>query len=278
MQVGRFFRTAFKAIGFAIVLGGGVSLFADPMRVEERSDFEALVDESGFYGCIAIYDISQNVCYAGYGEQLDDPRIPASTFKVCSSLVALQTGVIEGPESVILWDGVIRSRPEINKDLTFRNALQVSAVPHYQQLVRKIGPQRMQHWIDTADYGNRDLSGGDDQFWLVGGLRITPREQLRFLEKLIREELAFDKQHQRTVKSMMLVEDGEGYRLFGKTGWATLEGESHFGWWVGWVETEKGTFVFVSSLQATGDAKGFGPARLQIAREALATLGLIPST
>lgn len=265
-----------RAFGIAAIAGVSFPLFAGTMRVEERPDFTALVDDTGFYGCVAVYDISEGVCFAGYGEQLDDPRIPASTFKVCSSLVALQTGVIEGPDSVIPWDGVERSRPEINKDLTFRNALQVSAVPHYQQLVRKIGPQRMQHWVDAVAYGNQDLSGGDGQFWLVGGLRITPREQLLFLEKLVRESLAFDRRHQSTVKDMMLIEAGEDYRLFGKTGWATLEGDSHFGWWVGWVETEGGVFVFVSSLQAKGSADGFGNARLAVARGALAKLGLIP--
>lgn len=44
-------------------------------------------------------------------------------------------------------------------------------------LARRIGPVRMQHYVDAAEYGNRDLSGGLDQFWLTGNLRISPREQ-----------------------------------------------------------------------------------------------------
>src|SRR5690606_19650780 len=104
-------------------------------------------------------------------ELVDERFIPASTFKVFSSLVALETGVIESERSVITWDGIKRGRSEINRDLDLQTAFRLSAVPHFQDLVRRIGTERMQHYIDLVGYGNQRISGGLDQFWLTGDLR-----------------------------------------------------------------------------------------------------------
>ena len=110
--------------------------------------------------------------------------IPASTFKIFSALVALETGVIADISTVMPWDGVVRGRTELNQDLTLLEGFRLSAVPHFQALVREIGAQRMQQHIDAVGYGNRDISGGIDQFWLTGALRISPLEQVQFLQRL----------------------------------------------------------------------------------------------
>lgn len=55
-------------------------------------------------------------------------------------------------------------------------------------MARDIGEQQMQEWIDKCSYGNRDISGGIDRFWLSSTLTISPMEQVDF-EKLYKEEL-----------------------------------------------------------------------------------------
>lgn len=69
--------------------------------------------------------------------------LPASTFKILSSLVALETGVAADDHAIIKWDGITRYPSELNQDLDMRTAFRLSATPHYQQLARFIGPDLM---------------------------------------------------------------------------------------------------------------------------------------
>ena len=69
-----------------------------------------------------------------------EARLPASTFKIPNSLIALETGVVEDPDKdVFKWDGVKRSIEAWNMDHTMRTAIAVSAVPVYQEIARRIG-------------------------------------------------------------------------------------------------------------------------------------------
>ena len=159
----------------------------------------------------------------------DQEFLPASTFKIPNSLIALETGVIADEREVLKWDGQKRSVPEWNKDHDMRSAIAVSAVWFYQELARRVGAKRMQEWIDRIGYGNRDLSGGIDQFWLTGGLRITARQQIEFLRRLYADELPFSARTRRIVKDILVLERTAEYVLRGKTG---LAGARPAGGWL----------------------------------------------
>src|SRR5207302_1318723 len=114
--------------------------------------------------------------------------LPASTFKIPNSVIALETGVVGDPDKdVFKWDGVVRSIEGWNRDHTLRSAIAASAVPVYQEIARRIGAERMQKYVDLFEYGNRDIGGGVDQFWLTGNLRIDPIQQIDFVDRLRRE-------------------------------------------------------------------------------------------
>ena len=104
--------------------------------------------------------------------------LPASTYKIPNTLIALETGVATGSNFPMAWDSTIAPRqpwwPEIwNQDHTLRTALTNSVVWYYQELARRIGAPRMQKYLDQFAYGNRNISGAIDQFWLSGGLRTS---------------------------------------------------------------------------------------------------------
>ncbi len=61
----------------------------------------------------------------------------------------------------------------------------------------------MQQFIDAVGYGNGNISGGIDEFWLTGDLRISPREQVDFLVRLYRGALPFSPTTMAMVKEMM---------------------------------------------------------------------------
>jgi beta-lactamase class D len=207
---------------------------------------------------------------------VDRPLIPASTFKIISALVALETGVIADAQTVIPWDSVTRDRPEINRDLDLQTAFRLSAVPHFQSLVRRIGSVRMQQALDTIGYGNRNIGGGIDQFWLTGALRISPRGQVAVLTRLLHDELPLSRRSMAIVRAMMVHEATASYTIRAKTGLTTPPGSETVGWWVGWVERGPAVHVFATALEAAAPTADFNAQRLAVTRCALQALSILP--
>ena len=242
--------------------------------VQELPQARASIDSTGFEGSVLVYSTSDGTSAAGHAERVDRRLIPASTFKIFNALVALETGVVSDPMTVIKWDGITRGRRELNVDLDLQKAFRISAVPHFQSLARSIGAERMQHFLDAVNYGNRSISGGIDKFWLSGGLRISAREQVDFLARMRQGELPFSPATVAAVMYMMVVETTPEYTVRGKTGWAILNAKENIGWWVGIVERESCAHVFATVLEGVAPGPTFGPARKTVTREVLDQLGV----
>ncbi|MDA3130251.1 hypothetical protein GJS40_09380 [Aliibacillus thermotolerans] len=108
----------------------------------------------------------------------------------------------------------------------------------------------MQKHLNRINYGNRDISGGIDTFWLDSSLRISAQEQMAFMERLVREKLPFHKQTMKTVKRMMIDDEQDSYTIHGKTG--TRLSDMGLGWYVGFVETKKDIWVFSTNVDSSG--------------------------
>src|SRR5207248_976054 len=148
-------------------------------RSEIRNDLTKRFFEAGTVGTCVGYKVDDYLIIASDKDRSGQAQLPASTFKIPNSLIALETGVVEDPDKdVFKWDGVARSIEAWNKDHTLRSAIAASVVPAYQEIARRIGPGRMQKFVDLLEYGNRDIGGGIDQFWLTGNLRIDPMQQV----------------------------------------------------------------------------------------------------
>jgi len=266
----KFFLLALLAIYSAAIVAQ-----SDSMQVRELKIATDIIDRSGYAGTIAVYREGDEFYQAAYPERANKALIPASTFKIVSAMVALDTGVIKGASSIVPWDGVTRSRTELNKDLDLTTAFRVSAVPHFQTLVREIGPQTMQLYIDSFGYGNQDISGGDDTFWLQGNLKISPVEQLKLLRRLYDDDLPVRPEVMSAVKEMMISEKTDSYTVHSKTGLAVLENGHNVGWWVGWIVSGDECLFFASALEADSPDAAFIPTRLSVVRELLETMGLL---
>lgn len=72
------------------------------------------------------------------------------------------------------------------------------------------------------------------------------------MEKLVREELPFEERHQKTVKRMMIQDEQDDYTLHGKTG--TRLSDLGLGWYVGFIKTDKTTWVFAVNVNGSGTA------------------------
>ena len=247
----------------------------DPPREDfdrPQENFASAFTSAGVKGTCILYDLERET-YSGYRpDRWDSMYIPASTFKILNSLISLETGVIADEHTVIPWDSVSRSRAAWNQDHTMASAFKASVVWFYQELARRIGADRMQRYLDVSDYGNRTMGGEIDQFWLNGGLRISPRQQIGFLVRLYRGTLPFSPVTMAAVREIMIQEKTERYTLRAKTGWSDAASPG-VGWYVGYVERGGRTVFFATELDIRVDKDL--TARVEITRTILRQLGLI---
>jgi beta-lactamase class D len=180
----------------------------------------AAFDAESARGTMMIRRVSDGREWVHAPARADSGFIPASTFKIANAAIALETGAVTGPDEFFPWDGVERQFGGWNRDHTLHTAMAASAVPVYQEVARRIGAPRMAEWLRRLDYGNADIGGGLDRFWLTGELRISAREQLDFLTRFVRAELPLSHETRAAVASMILTDSGDDWALFAKTGWA----------------------------------------------------------
>ena len=248
---------------------------AQQASVEVRDDFKKQFEQFHVHGSFTLYDLRNNKWILCNQEQLKRLFIPASTFKICNSLIGLESGVITDEDFRIKWDGVVRSRPEWNKDQDLKTAFKNSTVWYYQELARRVGGQRMKRWLDTLGYGNADTSGGIDVFWLFGGLRITPEQQVLFLKRLFTGELPLSKRTMDIVRRIMIVKDTAFYSHRAKTGWSGQDGLD-IGWYVGYLQTESNVYFFATCIQRQeSENPDFLRSRIEITLAILKDLGLV---
>jgi beta-lactamase class D len=242
-------------------------------NVTKDESLKTYFDSAGVTGCFGLFNNGENnfIIY-NLPRYRDSAYTPASTFKIVNSLIGIQTGIVTDENMVIKWDGIKRWNEEWNKDLTMKEAFAVSAVPWYQELARRIGRDTMKRWIDSLGYGNRNISGPIDSFWLNNHLKIKPDEELGLVKKLYFDQLPFFKRTQDIVQSIMLREQNSNYKLYYKTGFGILENGHELGWVVGWIEENRHPYFFVLNMESS-EKDRVVKARLKLLRDLLTHLG-----
>lgn len=209
----------------------------------------------------AIFYYPEADTYVVYQKELSEKRSsPCSTFKIFSTYVGLDTGVIQMNDSVRTWNGTVYWYEPWNRDIGLPDAFRQSCVWYYRQVIDDIGQPVMQAYIDEMNYGNRDISDwkGDFNegepladlkgFWLESSLKISPKEQIQVLRRIMEHpkkgELA------NTLKLLMLTRDdaATGLKVYGKTGFGRVDGKNTDAWFVGLYERDGKTAYFALRL------------------------------
>ncbi|MEP6511448.1 MAG: class D beta-lactamase [Dokdonella sp.] len=253
---------------------------ASEARWEEHPEWAPEFSDRGVVGTALILDEQANRYLVFDRKRAESRFSPASTFKLFNALVALDTGAVKDEYEVIRWDGVKRHFDNWNRDQSLASAMKFSAVWFYQEIARRAGSLRMQGWIDKTGYGNRDIGGSIDRFWLSGQLRISAVEQIAFLHRLAAGTLPFSARAQETVRRISMVDSAPDYVLRGKTGWAVSEDTARaldLGWFVGWVERGGRRWFFAINVDMPNGLVD-APKRMAIARAVLARSGALPAS
>lgn len=205
---------------------------------------------------------------------------PASTFKIANSLIALDTGALSGIDVELRVD--LDSYPEedwwqpawATTTYDLRGAFQNSVYPIYRSIASNIGESAMSQYLDRFDYGNQDISSGLDSFWVAGSVEISAMEQVGFLQRLHHNSVGLQQSTLDGLREIMLVEETDAYRLFGKTGAALLaDGNVQF-WYVGFVEKATGVHYFAFNMQRPPSPQN-AQLRIELSRAYLREFGII---
>ncbi|MBS7532035.1 class D beta-lactamase [Hazenella sp. IB182353] len=226
---------------FVLTVSMGSSVKAGQQDVEEFHTGQ---------GTMVLKNLKNNHVYIYNTKRSKERFTPESTFKVANALIGLETSAVRDEYEVKRWDGVEREFENWNRDHSLASAMRESAIWFYQDMARTIGEEEMQKNISRFNYGNQDISGGIDTFWLGSSMKISALEQVVFIEKLVEEQLPIAEKHQKTVKRMMIQDEQDEYILHGKTG--TRLSDLGLGWYVGFVENEQGIWVFAVNVDGTG--------------------------
>ena len=251
-----------------------------PSRAEniaQTIDFGRHFQELGVEGSIMIYDLKSDRVYQHNPQRNSTAFLPASTFKILNSLISLETKVISDELAILTWDGIQRQIPAWNRDLNMKEAIKLSAVWFYQVLARRVGHEQMQKWVKNVGYGNQKIGSKEDidKFWLEGELRITPSEQIQFLQRLYKNDLPFSERSLNLVKDIIIVEQTPDYTLRAKTGLVGFGQQTapQIGWYVGYLEKNKNVYFFATNIDIR--SKNDPSLRIELTRRCFKDLALL---
>jgi beta-lactamase class D len=199
----------------------------------------------------------------------DEEVTAASTFKIAISLMGFDARLLEDAHSPA-WpfhEGYADWRPEWRQTIDPTSWIKYSVVWYSQQVTQKLGPARFQDYVHAFHYGNEDVSGdpgkhnGLTRAWLSSSLKISPHEQLTFLEKLLNRQLPVSSHALDMTRAITRIGVEDGWEIYGKTGTGapvgadgTRDEARSYGWFVGWARKGATVIVFARLIQDDGQA------------------------
>ena len=220
---------------------------------------------NGLNGTAVVYDAA-NSRYTIYNSDLAETRrSPCSTFKIISSLIALENGIIIPEDSTRVWSGEIFWNEDWNRDIDFSEAFRTSCVWYYRQVIDDIGQDMMQKELTKLQYGNCDISDWEGRlntnnnnraltgFWLESSLMISPKEQAEVMERIFGDHSDYSEKTRNELKQVMLVSEQErtDISIYGKTGMGKADDIVVDAWFTGFAESAEGNLYFCVRLGRT---------------------------
>lgn len=207
------------------------------------------------------------------GHHIDERMTPCSTFKVALSLMGFDSGILQDENNPV-WlfqEGYDDFLESWKKPQTPQSWMKASCVWFSKVLATDLGLQKFQLYLAALNYGNQDVSGGLTNAWLISSLKISPREQVIFIQKILQKEHPLSSYAIDMTKQLLFLEElSSGWKLYGRTGWSGSsnkpDGENELGWFIGWIEKKGEYFPFAYNIL---DNKINLPGRIQRVKQLL---------
>ena len=101
-----------------------------------RDDLRRHFEKYGVNGTFVLLEVDDERMTLVNPRRAEERFVPASTFKIPNSVIALDTGVVRDENEIIPYGGKPQIVKAWEKDMSMREALPVSNVPVYQELAR----------------------------------------------------------------------------------------------------------------------------------------------
>jgi beta-lactamase class D len=227
--------------------------------------------------CTLISNV-QNASFIKQEGNCDEQVTPASTFKLALSLMGFDSGYLvdETLPALPFHEGYVARLDSWKATTNPRYWIENSVVWFSQQITEWLGKDRFQHYVSAFQYGNQDLSGdsgknnGLTRAWLSSSLKISPKEQINFLNRLIKRELPVSPHAFELTERISLVTTlANGWEVHGKTGSGQVtiaEGtQADTGWFIGWAKKDAKAITFAYRIVDEQKESTFPGARAKAA-------------
>jgi beta-lactamase class D len=214
--------------------------------------------------CTAVADARTGKMLVQQGA-CDERVTPASTFKIAISLMGYDSGFLKDAhtpqlpyrEGYVDWGGASWRQPTDPA-----RWIKYSVVWFSQQVTQLLGKERFASYTKRFQFGNADVSGdakhdGLTHAWIDSSLKISPMEQVSFLEKVVNRQLPVSQRAYDVTDEITEIRQlPGGWAIHGKTGTGFpqmadgSDDQAHgWGWFVGWASKGQRTIVFARLVQ-----------------------------
>lgn len=198
-----------------------------------------------------------------FGSEIEERVTPASSFKIVLSLMGYDAGILQDDETPT-WDfqeGYDDFLESWKHSQTPQTWMTSSCIWFSKIIALQLGLEAIGQYVSSFEYGNQDFSAGMippgpiNPAWVSSSLQISPKEQVAFIQKMLRGRLSISSKALQMTKHLLFKEEiSHGWKLFGKTGLGSTVDENDKSvkvrWFVGWVESDQNFFPFAYLLQA----------------------------
>jgi bla regulator protein BlaR1 len=171
-------------------------------------DYESYFE--GTDGCFVLYQNKLNKYWMYNGFLSNDPVSPDETFDIFRTLMGLQLELIKTMD----------------------------------EEMPSIGQEDLAAFMEELNYGNKDVTGPSESYWLQSSLKITPVQQVELLRRLYIQVLPFSETYQTQTKEQLFIENFGASKLYGKVS-SSPTGNA---WFMGFVEKENTAYFFAVRL------------------------------
>ena len=243
---------------------------------------------AGMDATFVIYDAATDVSLIYNPDRANLRLAPCSTFKIPNAAIGLEAGSVADESEIIQWDSELypySDLPDVEpfnqwtRDHDLASGMQYSVIWFFTEVAKRTGQEQMQSWLETIAYGNMDSSAWLEprQFWLTGALQITANEQINFLRGLYSGEY-FSERTTEIVKRIILLEETDAYRFYGKTGSCINDGGRSHGWLVGFVEVSEEVYFYALNFRTTDFFNLSQRERITLVKTIFEDAGILPTS
>ena len=253
-----------------------INRFYGQKTIEQNERLNFINKSMGVKSSIIVYNQQKNKLITNDTLLLKETYTPNNTFYLYETLIGLESGNIKDSTDLYAWDFVMYPNENWNQDQHLSMALKYQTEWYFKQVAKAIDTAKMQTWLNLIGYGNKNISGGIDQFWKNSSLKISVRQQFDLFKRLYYYNLPFSFEYLKFIRKVFTVTRLTNKNLYSfKT--KGMNQQKPIIWYLGYVEFLNNTYVIVHCVEMNSRKKNkyFSTIQSELLFATLKELGII---